>query len=416
MDFKNVLINMLLGVITSIVIMKDNSKLYNCHKIDKRKILKFILLFLFNSIIFTLYNLFNNKVIIGFYLIILIESLISHNYKWSIAYLSNGLSYLIFTIIELVLFFIKKISVPFYTYNLYVNNDNIIISRIFIFLISYIISDILINKYKYIIIKIFNNIKNSRQIFILLSICLSLDIIIKIYLYENLIDNEGLIYIILLCLFIMYINLFKLRDLYSIAILEEKNMLLETNHLMQKKYYEIYKNRYKKYKVFKHDIKNYLLSIKILFTRKDYNSIEKYIENLEGKLSNINKIYYTNNLVIDSILHNIEEICKVKSIKLVFEGSIDNSNKIIDLADLLMKTMYICINLIENGDYEKKIECQLKSVERQYCFYIKLSTFTNEYNELESKIVNELYQKAKELKAIINYNKENYKFAIKCML
>ncbi|MDB1964370.1 hypothetical protein PMY09_00235 [Clostridium tertium] len=32
----------------------------------------------------------------------------------------------------------------------------------------------------------------------------------------------------------MYINLFKLRDLYSIAILEEKNMLLETNHLMQK--------------------------------------------------------------------------------------------------------------------------------------------------------------------------------------
>lgn len=46
MDFKNVLINMLLGVITSIVIMKDNSKLYNCHKIDKRKILKFILLFL----------------------------------------------------------------------------------------------------------------------------------------------------------------------------------------------------------------------------------------------------------------------------------------------------------------------------------------------------------------------------------
>ncbi|MDB1953820.1 hypothetical protein, partial [Clostridium tertium] len=66
------------------------------------------------------------------------------------------------------------------------------------------------------------------------SICLSLDIIIKIYLYENLIDNEGLIYIILLCLFIMYINLFKLRDLYSIAILEEKNMLLETNHLMQK--------------------------------------------------------------------------------------------------------------------------------------------------------------------------------------
>lgn len=65
---------------------------------------------------------------------------------------------------------------------------------------------------------------------------------------------------------------------------------------------------------------------------------------------------------------------------------------------------------------KKKIECQLKSVERQYCFYIKLSTFTNEYNELESKIVNELDQKAKELKAIINYNKENYKFAIKCML
>ncbi|MGJ0841730.1 hypothetical protein [Clostridium tertium] len=152
----------------------------------------------------------------------------------------------------------------------------------------------------------------------------------------------------------MYINLFKLRDLYNIAILEEKNMLLETNHLMQKKYYEIYKNRYKKYKVFKHDIKNHLLSIKILLTRKDYNSIEKYIESLEGKISNINKIYYTNNLVIDSILHNIEEICKVKSIKLVFEGSIDNSNKIIDLADLLMKTMYICINLIENGDYEKK--------------------------------------------------------------
>ncbi|MDB1946564.1 hypothetical protein PMY35_01925, partial [Clostridium tertium] len=160
MDLKNVLINMLLGVITSIVITKDNSKLYNCHKIDKRKILKYILLFLFNSIIFTLYNLFNNKVIIGFYLIILIESLILHNYKWSVAYLSNGLSYLIFTIIELIVFLIKKISVPFYTYNLYVNNENIITSRIVIFLISYISSDILINKYKYIIIKIFNNIKN----------------------------------------------------------------------------------------------------------------------------------------------------------------------------------------------------------------------------------------------------------------
>lgn len=32
MDLKNVLINMLLGVITSIVITKDNSKLYNCHE------------------------------------------------------------------------------------------------------------------------------------------------------------------------------------------------------------------------------------------------------------------------------------------------------------------------------------------------------------------------------------------------
>ena len=127
-------------------------------------------------------------------------------------------------------------------------------------------------------------------------------------------------------------------------------------------------------------------------------------------------MYYTNNLVIDSILYNVEEICKIKSINLVFEGSIDNNNKIIDLADLLMKSMYRCINLIENGDYERKIECQLKSVDRQYCFYIKLATFTNEYSELESKIVNELDQKAKELKATINYNKENYRFIIKCML
>lgn len=416
MDLKNVLINILLGVITSVIIIKDNSKVYNCHKIDKRKVLMYILLFLLNSIIFTLYSLSNIEVIMGFYLIILIETIILHNYKWSIAYLYNGLSYLIFTIIELIVFIIKKNSLPFYTYNLYINNENIIISRLVIFLIYYIISDILISKYKYIISKIFNNIKNSRQICIVLSIYLSLDIIIKIYLYRNPINNEGLIYIILVCLFIMYMNLFKLRDLYNIAILEEKNMLLETNHLIQKKYYEIYKNRYKKYKVFKHDIKNHLLSIKILLTRKDYNSIEKYTESLEEKLNNINKMYYTNNLVIDSILYNVEEICKIKSINLVFEGSIDNNNKIIDLADLLMKSMYRCINLIENGDYERKIECQLKSVDRQYCFYIKLATFTNEYSELESKIVNELDQKAKELKATINYNKENYRFIIKCML
>lgn len=128
-------------------------------------------------------------------------------------------------------------------------------------------------------------------------------------------------------------------------------------------------------------------------------------------------MYYTNNLVIDSILYNFEEICKIKSINLIFEGNIDNNDiKIIDLADLFMKTIYGCISLIENGDYERKIECQLKSIEDNYYFYINLYAFNNEYNNLESEIISELEQKAKELKSIINYNKENYILTIKCML
>lgn len=239
MNPENVLIDILLGIIasiiiTSIFIMKENSKLHSYNKIDKRKILKYMVLFLLNLIIFTLYSLFNIKLIIGFYLILLIESLILYSYKGSVVYLHSVISYLIFTVIELIIFFIKKNSMPFYTYNLYVNNQNNILYRCILYLIVYIISDFLINKYKYIISKISNNINNSRQIIIVLSISLSLEIIMKTYLYKNVVNNEGLIYIILIFLFLIYINLFKLRDLYNISTLQEKNTLLETNYLMQK--------------------------------------------------------------------------------------------------------------------------------------------------------------------------------------
>lgn len=107
---------------------------------------------------------------------------------------------------------------------------------------------------------------------------------------------------------------------------------------------------------FRHDVKNHFISIRALGNRGDLNEIEKYCDNVLGKISNINSATYTNHVTVDAIINYYIRIAKEQDIQ-VTEDIIGDYSEIMFGYELCT----ILSNLLQNA-----IEACLKSDENRW--------------------------------------------------
>lgn len=283
------------------------------------------------------------------------------------------------------------------------------------FCISYLIIIPIVKKYRYLIKKILKN-KNIKLLLTTILLITLLLTIITLNLYKSMaLSKKDFLYIGIIFILMIVIILMKIKEIYKLNAWNEKKITLENAYYMQLKHYEKYTNNYNKYRKFKHDIKNYLIIIDELINRKEYGKVKKYLEIIKEELNDINVVNYTNNIIIDSVLCNINEICQIKSIDFKIIVNVNNTNKeILNFIEFLICSLHNFILIVEKVEHNREIICEIKSNERNLLLCLK-TTSINSYNKLLIEdIKEELKEKGKNLNLMVEF-KNNNSFELRCL-
>lgn len=221
--------------------------------------------------------------------------------------------------------------------------------------------------------------------------------------------------IVILLISIIVLTIIILNYKKKIQIYMEKKEAIENQYYMQLKHYEKYISNYDKYRKFKHDIKNHLIILDILMNKKEYGKVKEYLNTIEEELENMSVLNYTNNLIIDLILYNINEICKIKAIEFKAKASINDENtKIEDFSEFLIYSLYEFIEIVENEENRREIVCEIKENENNLALYLETVAINNYNNFLINKIEKKLKGKAENLN--FNIELKDNKLILKCLL
>lgn len=145
-------------------------------------------------------------------------------------------------------------------------------------------------------------------------------------------------------------------------LLKENILILEKNDLIKQQYYENIKENHENIKSIKHDIKNHIILVNKLMRDKEFEQTKKYIQGIEKRIDN-NWDFNTNNKIIDAIVFNKLETCKLEGINLELDIKIPR--------EIPMDEFDICViygNLLDNA-----IE-SCKKINNGINKYIKLKT------------------------------------------
>lgn len=157
----------------------------------------------------------------------------------------------------------------------------------------------------YFIIKFINSIKNKHAVtttYIFLLSLLSIFLTVFLFFDESIENNHFIFYVLIL----FFINC---SSLYAYSrLIESYNEKFKFNLLKkQNQYYEQQIHTInllnKNMKSLKHDYKNHLSVINSLLDEKNFDELKKYMEGISDRIHKIDKIIFTDNLVIDSILN-----------------------------------------------------------------------------------------------------------------
>lgn len=202
----------------------------------------------------------------------------------------------------------------------------------------------------------------------------------------------------------------------KIHIYIEKKQAIENQYYMQLKHYEKYTSNYDKYRKFKHDIKNHLIILDILINKKEFEKVKEYLNTIEEELESMSVVNYTNNLRLDSVLYNINEICKIKSIDFKVKVSVNNkNNKLQDFIEFIIYSLYEFIEIVEKEDYKKEIVCEIKEKENNLILYLETTSINNYNKLLINETKNKLKRKAENLSFKVELKDDN-KLILKCLL
>ncbi|CEN21109.1 sensor histidine kinase VirS [[Clostridium] sordellii] len=204
------------------------------------------------------------------------------------------------------------------------------------------------------------------------------------------------------------------KSIYSYK-LDYENRILKENVLKEQNYYRKINTEKDKVRALYHDMKNHMICIRNLCEEKNTDELIKYIDSMEIKISNYNKLNQncnTGNMIVDSILRVKKNICSEKNIDFFIDVDFSKSD-FMDMVDICTIFSNLIDNAIEACDkindknVPKKIILKSKYIDG-FCIIFIENTKINEVKQIKKLFLtskNNLYMHGiglKNVKKVIN--------------
>ena len=181
---------------------------------------------------------------------------------------------------------------------------------------------------------------------------------------------------------ICFFNIFFIAASFDYEKSVEVEMKLENEmkkYELEKKYNDEVYQIYKEMKAWRHDYRNNIQAIGSLAKCGDIEGIKNYILNLNVGLDDSERIVYTGNNIIDSILTT--KILMAKSYEINFDLKIDKITKInidnIDLSTLLANLLDNSIEACQRVNTERFVKVSIVNIKKQLIIIVENSTDGN---------------------------------------
>lgn len=179
------------------------------------------------------------------------------------------------------------------------------------------------------------------------------------------------------------------KSIYSYK-LDYENRILKENVLKEQNYYRKINTEKDKVRALYHDMKNHMICIRNLCEEKNTDELIEYIDSMEIKISNYNKLnqnFNTGNMIVDSILRAKKNICSEKNIDFFIDVDFSKSD-FMDMVDICTIFSNLIDNSIEacekinNSDIPKKIILKSKYIDG-FCIIFIENTKINEVKQIK---------------------------------
>ena len=193
--------------------------------------------------------------------------------------------------------------------------------------------------------------------------------------------SEVLVVVVVLAvIIILIILLLVIVENKRKKLLKDNITILEQQMIMQHNYYEEIKSHQEDTRRIRHDIKNHLNIINRLIVEKEYEYAKNYVKNINKKTMEDDVVRVTNNKIIDAILFNKSEICKLKNIKLDLDIRLPEKINIddFDICVLYGNLLDNAIEACENIDINTQSRyIKVKSIIRGSSLFINIRNSNN---------------------------------------
>lgn len=181
----------------------------------------------------------------------------------------------------------------------------------------------------------------------------------------------------------VFIQLFLIISLaISKNVYREKDELNRKYLKSEEEHYLYLENRERETKKFRHDIRAHIHFMQILWEKKDYDNLGKYIRAMEERTDQLGNVINVNNGFAEAILNQYHSICKQKGIVYRVEGHFPKGCKIepFDICTILSNLLN---NAVEANDKQsdnltdKEIFLEIRYEEEDKIIFISIK---NTYN------------------------------------
>lgn len=177
-----------------------------------------------------------------------------------------------------------------------------------------------------------NFTKGKLKYFFFYSILLIADFIISHGFFEYILaQNETQSFFIIDIAYVIisvgfYIELILIIYFMVMSDVHKANEQMANMYLnMQENYYDYLEKREEDTRKFRHDIRNHLTMIRLLYQEHNYTEIEKYLDELDIKITQLSRHIDVGNEIANALLNYYEDCMQKKSITLKVEGRIPKS-------------------------------------------------------------------------------------------
>lgn len=204
-----------------------------------------------------------------------------------------------------------------------------------------------------------------------------------LYMVDGQPDNKKRLLIVLLVCSAITIASIIAFFIYSNRLKHQNDVHIETEGLygeslgLKLAYGEQVHDDYEKVRQFRHDFRHHIAAMEGLVYGGEYSELEKYMGQLSQKDKELNRerVRYTGNFMVDSIIFGITRDQKFKEVDFQFDGGLPSNLGVKDidicgvLANALENAMEACLKgndrkavIMKAGCYENMISFQIKNI------------------------------------------------------